>query len=717
MSWGFEPSRSRGHASSRKEEMTLATYATDKIRNVALVGHGGTGKTSLAELFLFACGHTTRLGKVDDGNATTDYDPDEINHKFSLTTAMAPCERGGVKVNVLDTPGYVDFIGEPTAALRAVETALLVVNAAAGVEVGHEKLWEVAGAEGISRAFAVNRLDAENTDFDKVLAQLRGAFGTAVAPIQLPIGGQHSFEGVIDLVSMKAITYKDGKASTGDIPASLTDAAQVARDTLTESVAEADDELLEKYLESGEMSQDDLQTALGKAIAVGSLVPVFCSSATHGIGAEPLLDAIVAYFPDPTLRGAVAGTKPGGGEETREPSAAAPLAALVWKSVADPFVGRLTYVRVFSGTLKAGADVLDTRAGKKERVGHILMMRGKNQTDVSDLGAGDIGAIPKLPDAATNDTLCDPAKPIVLLPIEFPEPLAQVAVEPESKGDEDKLGTALNRLVEEDPTLRVRRDAEMRQTILSGQGDIQLDVVMERLANKFGVKAKTVPAKIPYRETIRAKAQGQGRHKKQTGGRGQFGDCWLRLEPLEPGGGYEFVNEVFGGAIPRQFVPAVEKGVVEAMTRGPVAGYPVVDLKVAVYDGSSHPVDSSEMAFKTAGSIGFKAVVEKAQPVLLEPIAKLEVTVPEQYMGDVIGDLNSRRGRVEGTDPLPGGKSKVRAQVPEAEVATYSATLRSITQGRGSFTLRFDHYAEVPPDAAKKIVEAAATEKEVAEKK
>lgn len=691
----------------------MASYSIDKLRNVALVGHGGSGKTSLAEALLFACGHTTRLGKVDDGNAATDYDPDEIRHKFSLTTSMAPCEHKGVKINLLDTPGYADFIGEPIAALRVVETALLVVNAQAGVEVGHEKLWEVAGSEGIARAFVINRLDAENTDFDQVLSQLRGTFGTAVAPLQLPIGSQHSFSGVVDLVSMKAITFKDGKASEGEIPGDLAGAAESARETLAESVAEADDELLEKYLESGEMSRDDLETALGKAIVSGSCVPVFCASATHMIGSQPLLDAIVAYFPDPTARGVVTGEKPhGGGEEKRELTPGAPLAALVWKSVADPFVGRLTYVRVLSGTLKAGTDVLDVRANKKERVGHILTMRGKNQTDLGELSAGDIGAIPKLPDAATNDTLCDPANPIVLPRIEFPEPLAQVAVEPESKGDEDKLGTAINRLVEEDPTLRVRRDAEMHQTVLSGQGDIQLEVVMERLAGKFGVKAKKVPAKIPYRETIKAKAEAQGRHKKQTGGRGQFGDAHLRVEPLPRSAGYEWEDKIFGGAIPRQFIPAVEKGVHEAMAHGPVAGYPVVDLKVTVYDGSSHPVDSSEMAFKMAGSIGFKAAVEKAQPTLLEPIMKMEVVVPEQYMGDVIGDLNSRRGRVEGTDPLPGGKTKVRASVPQAEVATYSATLRSITQGRGTFSLTFDHYSEVPPDAVKKIVEAAAREKE-----
>jgi elongation factor G len=691
----------------------LANYSIDKLRNVALVGHGGSGKTSLTEALLFACGHTTRLGKVDEGNAATDYDPDEIKHKFSLTTSMAPCEHKDTKINFLDTPGYADFIGEPIAALRVVETALLVVNAQAGVEVGHEKLWEVAGLEGIARAFVVNRLDAENTDFDQVLAQLRGTFGTAVAPLQLPIGSQHSFSGVVDLVSMKAITFKDGKAAEGDIPDDLAGAAESARETLSESVAEGDDELLEKYLESGEMSQEDLEKALSKAIVTGSCVPVFCASATHMIGSQPLLDAIVSYFPDPTARGTVVGEKPhGGGEEKRDLSPSAPLAALVWKSVADPFVGRLTYVRVFSGTLRAGTDVLDVRANKKERVGHILTMRGKNQTDLGELGAGDIGAIPKLPDAATNDTLCDPAKPIVLPRIEFPEPLAQVAVEPESKGDEDKLGTAINRLVEEDPTLRVRRDAEMHQTVLSGQGDIQLEVVMERLANKFGVKAKTVPAKIPYRETIKAKAEAQGRHKKQTGGRGQFGDAHLRVEPLPRSAGYEWEDKIFGGSIPRQFIPAVEKGVHEAMGHGPVAGYPVVDLKVTVYDGSSHPVDSSEMAFKMAGSIGFKAAVEKAQPTLLEPIMKMEVVVPEQYMGDVIGDLNSRRGRVEGTDPLAGAKTKVRASVPQAEVATYSATLRSITQGRGTFSLTFDHYAEVPPDAVKKIVEAAAREKE-----
>lgn len=690
----------------------MASYSVDKLRNVALVGHGGSGKTSLAEALLFACGHTTRLGKVDEGNATTDYDPDEIKHKFSLTTSMAPCEHKGIKINLLDTPGYADYIGEPIAALRVVETALLVVNAQAGVEVGHEKLWEVAGSEGIARAFVINRLDAENTAFDQVLSQLRTTFGTAVAPLQLPIGSQHSFSGVVDLVSMKAITFKDGDASEGDIPDDLAAAAESARETLAESVAEADDDLLEKYLESGEMSREDLEKALGKAIVSGSCVPVFCASATHMVGSQPLLDAIVAYFPDPAARGAATGEKPGGGEEKREPSPSAPLAALAWKSVADPFVGRLTYVRVFSGTLKAGTDVLDVRANKKERVGHILTMRGKNQTDLGELGAGDIGAIPKLPDAATNDTLCDPSKPIILPRIAFPEPLAQVAVEPESKGDEDKLGTAINRLVEEDPTLRVRRDAEMHQTVLSGQGDIQLEVVMERLANKFGVKAKTVPAKIAYRETIKAKAEAQGRHKKQTGGRGQFGDAHLRVEPLHRSAGYEWEDKIFGGSIPRQFIPAVEKGVHEAMAHGPVAGYPVVDLKVTVFDGSSHPVDSSEMAFKMAGSIGFKAAVEKAQPTLLEPIMKMEVVVPEQYMGDVIGDLNSRRGRVEGTDPLSGGKTKVRASVPQAEVATYSATLRSITQGRGTFSLTFDHYAEVPPDAVKKIVEAAAREKE-----
>jgi elongation factor G len=693
----------------------LGTYSIDQLRNVALVGHGGTGKTSLAELFLFCAGHTTRLGKVDEGNATTDYDPDEIKRKISLSTSMAPVERGAVKINFLDTPGYADFIGEAIEAIRVVETALFVINAAAGVEVQTEKLWEIAGEQKIARAFVVNRLDVENTDFDQVLAQLRSTFGTTVAPLQLPIGKQHSFSGVVDLVAMKAITFKDGKATEGEIPADMADAAATARDTLAESVAEADDDLLEKYLESGEMSQDELEKALGQAISGGTLVPVFCCSATHMIGGQPLLDAIVSDFPNPTARGTIHGESTSG-EETREPKPNAPLSALVFKSVADPFVGRITFVRVFSGTMDAGKEVLDMRAAKKEKVGHILVMRGKNQQDVGTLTAGDIGAIPKLPDAATGDTLCDPAKPIVLPGMTFPEPLAQVAVEPKTKGDEDKLGTGLTRLVEEDPTLRVRRDPEMHQTILSALGDIQLDVVMERLQRKFGVDAVTVPAKIAFRETIRQVAEAQGRHKKQTGGRGQFGDAWVKLEPLPRQSGFEWVDKVVGGSIPRQYIPAVEKGIHEAMEHGPLAGYPVVDVRATVYDGSSHPVDSSEMAFKLAGSLAFKNAVDKAQPVLLEPLVKVEVTVPEQYMGDVIGDLNSRRGHVEGMEPQSGGKQLVKATVPQAEIQTYSATLRSITQGRGTYALTFSHYEEVPPDAAKKIVEAAAKEKEEAHK-
>ncbi len=677
----------------------MGAPSTDKIRNVVLVGHGNAGKTSLAEAMLFMAGQTKRLGSVDEGHSGLDYDPEEVRRKMTVNLSLAPLEHNGVKINVIDTPGYADFIGDAIAGMEAAEMALFVVDAVAGPQVQTRKLWKVADEMGIAKAIFINRMDKEHADFDAAFAALERAFGHRVGAVQLPIGQESSFRGVVDIIRKKTYLHSGEREEIIEIPPEMLPAAEAARDKLCELVAEADDDLMEKYLEGEALTQEELETLLDKAIAQSIFIPVFVGSATTLQGVEDLMDDIVAFFPQPTAHGPLTTVE---GDEVPF-STSGDLAGHVFRTLSDPYVGRINFVKVVSGTLTPGSELVNSRTGKKERVAHVFKMVGKETFDIEGAPAGDIAVLTKLADTLTNDTLSAKGG-IAFTSLPVPEPLYPVAIVAKTKADEDKLGTALKAIVDEDCSLTLKRDEETHQTVLAGMGDTAIDVVLSKLRDRFHVEAELEDLRIPYRETIRKTAQAQGRHKKQTGGSGQFGDCWLRLEP-NPGGGYEFVDEIVGGRIPRQFIPAVDKGVQETMATGVIAGYPVVDVKVAVYDGSYHAVDSSEIAFKTAARLGFRAAAEKADPVLLEPIATLTIEVPDDYAGAVMGDISSIRGRILGMDAPSAGVQVIRAQVPYAEVVHYSPHLRSITSGTGSYAISIDSYEQVPGDVQKKLVE------------
>lgn len=683
----------------------MKKHSIDTIRNVALVGHGGTGKSSLAEAILYTTGAISRLGRVDDGSCTSDFDPDEVHRKISINASVLPCEWKNTKINLIDTPGYPDFIGDVIGSLRAVEAALLFVDGTGSIEVGTETGWDLATEAGLTKLLFVNKLEKENSDFFRTLEALRSKFGTSVAALQIPIGSEDKFVGVVDLLTHKAYKWENGKIASVEIPEDMQDRISSLREALIESVAEMDDALMEKYFDQGTLSDEEVAKGLEIGVRSGKVVPVLCGSAMKMVGLDTLLDFIVSSVPSPAMLPPVEGKNPAGGEEKRSPDDA--FCSLVFKTMADPYVGKLTYFRVFSGTIKSDSHVFNANRQREERIGQVYAVQGKTQEAVPDVGPGDIGAVAKLQDTSTGDTLCDKAKPIILNAIQFPDPVHSVAVRAKTKADEDKLGPALGKLAEEDPTFRVNRDTDVGQTLMSGTGETHLDIMVERLRRKFGVEVETEIPKIAYRETITGKAEAQGRHKKQTGGRGQFGDCWLRLEAQPRGAGYEYVDAIVGGAIPRQFIPSVDKGVREAMIGGGLAGYPVVDVKVTCYDGSFHTVDSSDIAFQLAGRMGFRAAMEKAGPVLLEPIMEIEVIVPEEFMGDVIGDLNSKRGRVAGMEPIGGGRQKIKAQVPQGEILRYSIDLRSIARGRGRFSAKFSHYEEVPAHAAQQIIAEA----------
>ncbi len=679
--------------------MQLAAPATENIRNVVLVGHGGAGKTSLAEAILHVAGVTKRLGSVDAGNSTLDHDPEEIKRRFTINLGLAPVIHKGVKINIIDTPGYADFIGDAIAGMEAAEMALLVIDAVAGPQVQTDRLWKVAGEMGVARAFFVNRMDKEHADFDTALAALEAKYGHRVGAVQIPMGKEADFRGVIDIIRMKAYHHEGDIEEVTDIPADLVGAAEAARDKLCELVAEADDDLMMKYLDGESLSQEELETLLDAAIAKGIFVPVFVGSAVKLQGIEDLLDEIVSFFPKPTAHGPMRTID--GSETPFDPSGE--FAGHVFKTLSDPYVGRLSFMKVVSGTLRPGTEFVDSRTGKKDKAAHIFQMTGKETADVEAAAAGDIVVLPKLSEVVTNDTLSAKGN-LTFEPLPIPAPLYPVAIVAKTKTDEDKLGTALKAIVDEDPALTLRRDEETRQTVLSAIGDTAVDVVLCRLRDRFHVEAELVDLRIPYRETIRKTSQAQGRHKKQTGGSGQFADCWLRLEP-NPGAGYEFIDEIVGGRISKPFIVAVDKGVQDTMSGGAIAGYPVQDVKVAVYDGSMHSVDSNEMAFKTAARIGFRAAAEKADPVILEPIATLEIEVPDEFAGAVMGDISSLRGRVLGMDAPAAGVQVIRAQAPYAEVVHYSPHLRSITSGTGTYTIRIDSYEQVPGDVQKRLVE------------
>ena len=687
-----------------------------KIRNVGVVGHGGVGKTSLVEAMLFSAGAVTRLGRVDDGTTTTDFDPDEIKRKISINTSVAYCDWKGHRINLIDTPGYGDFIADARAGLRVVEAAVVVVDAVAGVQVQTEKVWKFATEFNLPRTVVVNRLDRERADFFRTLEGLGRRLKGRLVPVHIPIGEEHEFRGYVDLVKQKAVTFADGKASEGEVPAALADSVKEWREKLVEAAAETDDELLSKYLEEGSLGEPEMLKALRAGIADGKVMPVLCAAATKGIGAVALLDLMVEAFPSPADRAEVTGVDTKTKQEaTRAADAKAPVAALVFKTLSDPHVGKLSLYRVYSGTLRNDSTLINPAHGAKERMGHISWLQGKTQKNVDALGPGEIGVVAKLKETQTGDTLSDEAHPFALPKITFPEPAISFAIQPKTRGDEDKISIALARIAEEDPTVHHHFDSETKQLLISGVGSLHVEMIVERMKRKYNVDVNLLPPRIPFKETVKGRAEAQGKYKKQTGGRGQYGDTWLRIEPLPRGGGFEFVDDIFGGAVPRNFIPSAEKGVRDAMKKGILAGYPIVDLRVTLYDGSYHDVDSSDMAFQIAASMGLQKGFMEAHPILLEPIMNVEVTTPADHAGDVIGDLNSRRGRIIGMEPA-GETASVRAQVPMAEMLTYETALRSMTGGRGGYSMEFSHYEEVPAFIAEKVVKEAKAEKEKAEK-
>ena len=685
----------------------MKVYDATSLRNVAFVGHSGAGKTQLVSALLFDAGAVNRFGRVDDGTTVTDYDEEEIARKHTLASSLAYAEWNKTKINVIDTPGMANFLSDARAALRVVDAALVVVDAVAGVEVSTEKIWAAAEEQELPRLVVLNRLDRERASLDRSLESLRGSFGRSVVPVQLPIGEERSFRGVVDLVGMKAWTFAtdgSGKASESAIPDDLAGRAQSAREALIEMVAEADDALMERFFDAGTLTQEELVAGLKRGVSSGRVFPVVCASAAANVAMQPLLDAILTYVPAPAERPLKMG------DAALEAKDAGPAAAFVWKTVADPFAGRITLFRVLSGALKADSTVHNITRDTPERLGHIVLLQGKTQTTVPEIRAGDIGAVAKLKETLTSDVLADKAAKVAPAAIKFPEPVISYAIEPRSRGDEEKISTALHRLQEEDPSISYNRDQQTKELLLSGQGQSHIEVTVAKLKRRFGVEVNLKLPRIPYRETITAATEAHGRHKKQTGGHGQFGDCKVKFEPLPRGSDFEFVDDIFGGSIPRQFIPAVEKGIQDARLRGFLAGYPMVDFRATVFDGSFHAVDSNELSFKMAGSLAFKDGMSRARPTLLEPVMNVEVYAPSDYAGDLMGDLNSRRGRIGGMDTR-GSSTVIRAKVPMSEMLTYEQHLTSATGGRGSYHMEFSHYEEVPPHLHGKIVSAAKAER------
>ncbi|MFP5298689.1 MAG: elongation factor G [Actinomycetota bacterium] len=687
----------------------MKSYPTENIRNIVLVGHGGSGKTSLAEAMLFLSGAITRLGKTQDGNTVTDFDEEEIRKGISIQTALAPIEWGGCKINILDAPGYADFIGEMRGAMRVADLAVFVVSGVEGVEVQTQMAWNHAEELGLPRMIVVNKLDRENSSFRRTLDQMRDMWGKAVAPLNLPLGREHDFKGIITVIDEEAFEYdQNGKPSKVDVPAERQERVHEVHNDLLDSVAESDDELLERYLEGGEISRDEIVKAIHEGIDDATMFPVVCCSASHLIGVDRLADVIVSAGPSPLDRPAAEGID----GTTREAKPDAPLAALVFKTMTDPYVGRVNFFRVYSGTFKGEATIHNSTKKTDERIGHVFTMRGKNQEQVDEVVAGDIAAVAKLAHTMTGDTIADKNDPVVFPGIEPPEALLPKAIAPKTKGDEDKLMTGIQRLLEEDPALQLERNDETHQMILWGMGDAHLDVTIERLKRKFSVEVEEVPFKVPYRTTFKKDTEALGRHVKQSGGHGQYGICNVRVFPLPRGEGFQFVDSIFGGAIPNQFIPSVEKGVRQAMADGVGTGFPMIDVKVELYDGKYHTVDSSDMAFQLAGIQAMKEAAERAGLSVLEPVWSLEVLVPEEFTGEIMGDLQKRRGIPEGIDTVGGGRQIVKAKVPFAEVSHYATDLRSLTGGQGTFSWSFSHYQEVPHDLANKILEAVKTESE-----
>ncbi len=684
----------------------MKVYAPEKIRNVALVGHNGAGKTTLAEAMLYRAGAIERLGRVEDGTTVLDYDPEEHKRGMSLSLSMAPLEWHEHKINLIDAPGYADFFGDVHAALRVADLAVFVVSAVEGVEVQTENAWRMAEELGVPRMIFINKLDKERASYDRTLDELRDRFGAGIAPLELPIGQQESFHGVADLLTDKAFFYDSGSAKEGDVPEEMEERESQVHDNLVEGIVVADDDLLERYLEGDVPTFQELEKTMAIGVANATVFPVVCGSATGPIAVDRLANYIVEIGPSPAIRSTYEVTAGGEQVEITGTPDGDPL-AFVFKTVADPYVGQISMFRVLSGTIKADSTLYNHRSGTDERLSKIAYLRGKESELLQELQAGDIGAAAKLSNTATGDTLAPKNKPVAAPPIDRPAPVLGMAITARTQSDEDKLANALRRLIEEDPALNVARSDETHQTVLRGMGETHLTITLEKLSRKFGVEVDTQEVRVPYRETITGQADAEGKYKKQSGGRGQFGVAFLKVEPLPRGEGFEFVDEIKGGSIPRQFIPAVEDGIRETMADGGVFGYPVVDVRVRCYDGKYHSVDSSEMSFKMAGRLGFKAAMAQANPILLEPISRITVSVPPEYQGDVMGDLSARRGQVQGTSVDESGRQVITALVPTSEILRYAIDLRSITQGWGTFTEEHDHYQEMPSHMAEKVAMAS----------
>lgn len=686
----------------------MKVYQTEQIRNLALIGHGGCGKTTLTEALLYATGVTKRPGRVEDGNTMSDFDKEEIARKVSIATSVIPVEWQDVKFNLLDTPGYFDFVGDVYSALRASESALILLDASAGVEVGTEKAWKYTQEYNLPKAIFVNKMDKENVNFNKVIADITNNFGDKVIPFTLPIGEAENFKGIVDVIKEEAYEYNGKDAKKVDIPAELHSQIEEIKDQLMEKIAETDEELLEKYFEGEAFTEDEINKGIKLAIKNGDLVPLLVGSAEKVMAVDTILNLFKAFMPSPADVDVTVGYK-GDKKVERKLDINQPFSAIVFKTIVDPFVGKLSLFKVLSGKISKEQELFNSSKDKSEKLGGLFVLRGKNQIEVPEIVAGDIGATAKLQLTETCDTLCEKADPIVYERIKYPEPTLFFAVEPKAKGDDEKISASLSRLAEEDPTFVVTRNSETKQLLIGGQGNMQLTVVVDKLKNNFGVDVNLNKPKVAYRETIRGTASVQGKHKKQTGGAGQYGDVHIRFEPCEEE--FVFEEEVFGGAVPKNFFPAVEKGLRESLEHGVLAGYPVVNIKATLFDGSYHPVDSNEMAFKIAASIAFKKGMEQANPVLLEPIMRVEILVPEDYTGDIMGDMNKRRGRILGMEPQEDGYQLVIAEAPQAELFEYAIDLRSMTQARGSFKMEFVRYEEVPANIAEKIIEEAKAEK------
>jgi elongation factor G len=690
----------------------MKVYDAASIRNVALVGHTGSGKTQLASAMLTDAGMVNRFGKVDEGTTVTDFDEEEIARKHTLSASLAYAEWNKQKINLIDTPGMGNFLSDARAALGVADAALVVVDAVSGVMVQTEKVWAAAEEAGLPRLVVVNRIDRERASLERSLASLRESCSRTVIPIQIPIGEEKSFKGVVDLVSKKAYVFQtdeSGKFAEAPVPSDLTAAVEAQREALIEMVAEADEKLMEKFFEAGTLTDDELVSGLRSAVGAGKLFPLVCTSALLNVGVQPLFDAILAYLPSPAER-PFKGLDKSGVEVLKAADDKGPASAFVWKTIADPFAGRITMFRVVTGSLKADSTVHNRTKDTPERLGHLELLQGKTQTPVPEIKAGDLGAVAKLKDTLTSDTIGDKNDTTTFPALKFPEPVLSYAIEPKSRGDEDKISTAMHRLIEEDPSIAYSRDPQTKELLLAGQGQLHIEVTVAKLKRRFGVDVNLKPPRIPYRETIKAATEAHGRHKKQTGGHGQFGDCKIKVEPLPRGADFEFVDDIFGGAIPRQFIPAVEKGIQDARTRGYLAGYPMVDFRVTVFDGSYHDVDSNELSFKLAGSLAFKDAMTRARPTILEPVMNVEVYAPSDFAGDLMGDLNGRRGRIGGMDTR-GATTIIKAQVPMSEMLTYEQHLTSATGGRGSYHMEYSHYDEVPSHLQTKIIAAAKAER------